>query len=228
MNLVALFNHPVVSAVLLALAFLGLVAEVRSDGFRRAGWAGLLALLLFLSSHLVVGGSPWAVAVSAVGVGVLWPALADPSRLWSARLGIPLLAAGAFLSMVSPASGPEEIGRAATVLAAATLLVVVTGAILWMSLPASVRPARRIGVFFHVPETGPAGDGGNDPAESRVLPGARGRAATPLDPEGEAVLDGDRVEAVVEGEWVEEGEEVEVVYAEGVQVVVRRLEGSPG
>lgn len=215
--MVHLFNHPVVSALLLSLAFLGVVAEVRSEGFRRAGVAGLLALGLFFTSHLAEGATPWSLVVAAAGLVVLWPSLEDPSRRWSARIGVAVLAGSAYLAMLPPEAGSVDHARAGIVLAASTLLVTLTGALLWMRLPASLRPAKRGEVFF-VPTRGEPPDDGAGPGS---VVGRRGRAVTALRPEGTALVGEERLEVTTDGEWVEEGEEVEVVDAAGVRARVR-------
>lgn len=225
MAVVHLFNHPVVSALLLALAFLGLVAEVRSDGFGRAGVAGLLALGLFFASHLVEGATAWSLPVAAAGLVVLWPSLRDPTRWWSARIGVAVTAASVYLAMLPPEALPVDHARAAMVLAAAALLVTLIGALLWIRLPASLRPARRGRVFF-VPTRGEPPD---EVAGPESLVGRRGLAVTALRPEGTALVGEERLDVTTDGEWVEEGEEVEVVSAEGVRARVRVVgEGKGG
>lgn len=216
-----LFNHPVISGLLLALAFLGLVAEVRADGLGKPGVAGLLALGLFFASHLVEGATAWLLPVAGVGLLLLWPALRDPSRRWAARTGIAVLAVSVYLALLAPAPAPGAVDhvRAALVLVAATLLVTLAGALLWMRLPASLRPERRGEVFF-VPTRGEPPEEGIEP---HTLVGRRGLAATPLRPEGTALVGEERLEVTTDGEWVEEGEEVEVVSAEGLRARVRAV-----
>lgn len=223
-----LFNHPVVSALLLSLAFLGLVAEVRSAGFGRAGVAGLLALALFFLSHLAEGSSPWSVPWSLLGVvgglAVLRPALRDPARRWSARVGVGLVAAAAYGAMVPDSAGVLHYARAGVVLAAAGLLVTLVGSLLWMQLPATLRSPGGAGVFFHTAR-GTAPDEGGGP--SRALVGRRGLVVTPLRPEGTVLVEGDRLEVTTDGEWVETGQEVVVTGVGGTRARVRPVTESP-
>lgn len=53
-----------------------------------------------------------------------------------------------------------------------------------------------------------------------------GHALTPLRPVGTALLAGQRIDVVTQGDLVEAGEAVRVVRVEGMRVVVRRVEGS--
>ena len=212
-----LFNHPIPSTILLALAFLGLVVEIRSEGFNRAGWAGLLALGLFFTSHLMEGAPLWSPLVAAVGVAVVWPALSDPGRRAPARLGILLTAAGAYAGLLQAEPAGLDHARAAAVLASAAFLVLLVGSLLWMRLPATQRPHHRIDVFFR----DAPGEEEHEEERAARRAGERGRVVTPLRPVGEALLGGEVVEVATEGAWVEEGAEVEVVNAEGVRPLVR-------
>jgi membrane-bound serine protease (ClpP class) len=56
------------------------------------------------------------------------------------------------------------------------------------------------------------------------LVGRVGKAVTDLRPSGTVAIDGERVDVVTEGPWVEEGEMVVVLRAESYRHVVRRAE----
>lgn len=56
------------------------------------------------------------------------------------------------------------------------------------------------------------------------LVGRTGRALTDLRPSGTVTIDGERIDVVTEGPWVEEGEEVVVLRAESYRHVVRKAE----
>lgn len=226
MTAVHLFNHPVVAALLLTLAFLGLVVEVRSVGFHRAGWAGLVALGLFVASHLAEGIPAWRALPILGGVVLLWPALEDPDRWRVGAAGIALAAAGAYLVMVGPGPAHLDHARALAVLAATALLVLLAATAVWMRLPASARPRHRSGVFFFKP---PA-DGAVEEAMDESPVGREGVAATALQPDGWALVEGDRRPALAEGEWVDEGEPVEVLGDDGLHLRVRRRpdDAAPG
>ncbi len=59
------------------------------------------------------------------------------------------------------------------------------------------------------------------PQELAALAGQSGQALTPLRPAGVALIDGQRVDVVTDGEFIESDTEVEVVAVEGSRVVVR-------
>lgn len=59
------------------------------------------------------------------------------------------------------------------------------------------------------------------PQELAALAGQSGQSLSPLRPAGVALIDGQRVDVVTDGEFIEPETEVEVVAVEGSRVVVR-------
>ena len=55
------------------------------------------------------------------------------------------------------------------------------------------------------------------------LIGKQGKSITPLRPSGTVVLDGERLDVVTEGNYVDGGKTVEVVKVEGSRIVVREI-----
>jgi membrane-bound serine protease (ClpP class) len=72
-----------------------------------------------------------------------------------------------------------------------------------------------------------AGAGGASAPESdRRWLGKCGTTMSPLRPAGVAHLDGERVDVVSEGEFLEAGESIEVIRVDGNRIVVRRARGT--
>ena len=59
------------------------------------------------------------------------------------------------------------------------------------------------------------------PPELAALAGQSGQSVSPLRPAGVALIDGQRVDVITDGEFIEPETEVEVVAVEGSRVVVR-------
>lgn len=61
----------------------------------------------------------------------------------------------------------------------------------------------------------------NNPDKFSSLIGAEGQSLTPLRPAGTALINGRRVDVVTESDFIEAGKPIEVIFQEGVRVVVR-------
>ena len=59
-------------------------------------------------------------------------------------------------------------------------------------------------------------------AKAALLVGKTGTAITPLRPAGTAEVDGERIDVVAEGDFVERGEKVQVVEVDGTRTVVKK------
>ena len=66
------------------------------------------------------------------------------------------------------------------------------------------------------------------PASDRRWVGRRGTAVSPLRPSGIAAFDGERVDVVSEGMFIEAGAALDVIHVDGNRIVVRQARaGSP-
>ena len=66
-------------------------------------------------------------------------------------------------------------------------------------------------------------------AARKNLVGKTGRALTPLRPSGIAEIEGNRVDVMTAGAFIEQNRQIEVVGAEGMHILVREpLQGKPG
>jgi membrane-bound serine protease (ClpP class) len=104
------------------------------------------------------------------------------------------------------------------------MIAAVAGSLLLLRLLPRLPYARRL-----VLETGLDTSAGysSAPASDRRWVGRQGIAAGPLRPAGIAVIDGERVDVVSQGDYLDAGTPIEVVTVEGNRIVVRRLRGEP-
>ena len=63
---------------------------------------------------------------------------------------------------------------------------------------------------------------GSGTDDSTDLVGKSGAALTPLRPAGTAQIEGRKIDVVAESDFIESGDPVEVVFREGLRVVVRK------
>ncbi len=216
---------------LLVVGFLLLLVEIKTPGLGLPGLLGVafLALALFYS-YLVGLAEVTEILVFFLGLAAIAVEIfLLPGTVVFGVVGFLCLVLALVLSrqsFVLPSNAVEE-GILLSNLANLTLLfvlVLVLGATLWRLLP-RVPWFNRV---FLVPP-GP----GQEPASNSVasglglrhdrlvgLVGRTGTAVTTLRPTGTMAIDGDRIDVVTEGEFVESGAAVRVLYVQGNRVVV--------
>lgn len=229
-RVVRFLSNPLVAPFLLSLGFLGLIAEIKSPGLGLAGLAGLLSLALFFGSHHILGLAGIEDLI-LVGVGVILIGLevfVIPGFGVFGVLGGVGVLAGVFLSLVGGIPTVPDFAQAGAILSTSILIIILTSWALLRHLPQSNRLTRS-GVFLAT--RGDRALGWTSATRRTDLVGLTGTALTDLRPSGTALVGDERVDAVSESEWIEEGTEVKVVTSEGYRVVVRptlQEEGSNG
>jgi membrane-bound serine protease (ClpP class) len=218
-RVVRVLTHPVVSSLLVTLAMLGIVLELRTPGFGIPGAVGLSSLGLMLWGHYLVQLAGWEEMLLAL-VGLVLLAVeifVIPGFGIAGILGIAALLAGLVLSMLGPGNTTGLVmlvaGRVlfALLLAGAAAMVMLR---FMTKLPAGGRLILKTGL------SAASGYASAPEADSRWL-GKSGRARSALRPAGIADIDGQRVDVVSEGELIEAGQPIEVIRIDGNRVVVR-------
>jgi membrane-bound serine protease (ClpP class) len=218
---VRFLTHPLMASLLMTLALLGIVIELRTPGFGVPGFVGALSLVTFFWGHALVRLVGWEQLV-LVGVGIVLLALelfVIPGFGIAGVLGIAALALGLGTSLVGSGASLQAVvvalSRVLTSTAVAALLSLVAFRYL-PQLPGGHRLVLGHSLAGAAGERG-AGEGSNRPS----LLGRLGESLTPLRPAGIASLDGRRIDVVSRGEFIDSGEPIEVIE-EGLRVVVRR------
>lgn len=221
-RIVRFLSSPIVAPFLLSLGFLGLIAEIKSPGLGLAGMAGLLSLSLFFGSHMILGLAGiedlilFGVGVVLIGVEIF---IIPGFGLFGVLGGVAVLS-GVFLSLVGEIPTIPDFAQAGAILSTAILIILLTSWALLRHLPQSNRLAQ-IGVFLVT--KGERAKGWASATRRPDLVGREGAALTDLRPSGTAIFGEERVDAVSESEWIEEGTEIRVVSSEGYRVVVRAI-----
>ncbi len=219
--LVRFLTHPVLSSLLMTIGILGIVIELRTPGFGLPGILGMGSLALFFWGHWLVNLAGWE-EVLLVALGLLLLALEMfvlPGFGIAGVLGIAALVAGLGLSLVGAGATWRTLGVAAGRVGVSLALALAGAVVLIRMLPrmpfgralvlgASMEAEQG---FVSAPET------------EAAWAGRRGMAVSPLRPAGIANLDGQRVDVVSDGEYIDAGTPVRVARVDGNRVVVRRL-----
>ena len=216
---VRFLTHPVLSSALMTIGIIGIIVELRTPGFGIPGAIGIASLAAFFWGHWLVRLAGWE-EILLILVGVILLALelfVIPGFGVAGVLGAVALLAGLGLSLVGAGATREVLLTAAARVVFSLLLALVASLVLFRLLP-SLPATRRV-----VLATGLPPGGGWEPGvvSHRPLPGAHGRAVSPLRPAGIADIAGERIDVVSEGDYINAAEPLEVIRVEGNRVVVR-------
>jgi membrane-bound serine protease (ClpP class) len=219
-NLVRFFTHPLVSSLLITLGMLGIILELRTPGFGLPGGLGILSLALFFWGHWLVQLAGWE-EMLLVASGVVLLALeifVIPGFGIAGVLGIVALLGGLSLSLVGAGASWDFILKAMGQVVFSLLAALIASLVMLRFLP-RLPWGRRL-----ILETGlPAGEGyASAPETDQRWLGKSGRAVSPLRPAGIAEIEGERVDVVSDGEFIDSGTPIAVTRIDGNRIVVRR------
>lgn len=219
-NVLRFLTHPMVSSLLITIAMVGILIEIRTPGFGFPGAIGVTSLGLFLWGHWIVHLAGWEeLLIAAVGVALLVTELIFITGFGLAGVaGILAILAGLILSMIGPGDTPQFILMTTGRVVSSIVLALVASLVFMRFLP-----RMPFGRKLILETSLGAGQGFESvPASDHALMGKTGRATTPLRPAGIADIQGERIDVVSEGELIDAGEGVRVVRVDGNRVVVRR------
>jgi membrane-bound serine protease (ClpP class) len=219
-NLVRLLTHPVVSSLLITIGMLGIILEMRTPGFGLPGGLGILSLAFFFWGHWLVQLAGWE-EILLVASGLVLLALeifVIPGFGIAGVLGIAALLGGLSLSLVGAGASWDFILKAVGRVVFSLLAALIASLAMLRFLP-RLPWGRRL-----ILETGlPAGEGyASAPEADQRWLGKGGRAVSPLRTAGIAEIEGERVDVVSDGEFIESGAAIVVTRIDGNRIVVRR------
>ena len=219
-DLVRFLTNPVVSSLLMTIGMLGIILEIRTPGFGVPGILGIASLALFFWGHWLVQLAGWE-EILLVGSGLALLVLevfVIPGFGLAGVLGIGALFAGLSLSLVGGGATWEFVVQAVGRVIISIVLALVASLVMLRVLP-RLPFGRRL-----ILETGlPAGEGfASAPADDSNWLGKSGIAFSPLRPAGIAEIDGERVDVVSDGEFIDAGAPIVVSRVDGNRIVVRR------
>jgi len=210
--------NPFVAPVLLALGILAILAEIKAGAHGLGLLLGLFLFGLFFGSSILLGLAGWQVVI-LLGVGVVALALETfviPGFGVAGIIGLSCIAVATVLALIGPAPTRGDVVQAVASLGASVILIGVVAYAWLRHLPNSGRFA---GLLLKT--TVGSADGFIAAPARGDLVGCSGVAATDLRPAGTAVIEGERLDVVTEGEYLPSGARVQVVRSEGYRHVVR-------
>ena len=215
-QLIAFFLHPIVSGILIALGFLGILYELKSPGWGIPGALGITFLGIYFISRILVGQSGWgAPALFALGfLLLLLEFFIIPGFGITGILGFVSILVSILWSY-----GISDLNEGLWVLAGALVLLSLSVMLIFRQLPRMGEKSNR-GLFLS--QAIQVGTKSN-PDKLKFLLGKKGIVKTNLRPSGAVLIDNKVYDAISLGEFIETEEKIEVISSEAYQVVVKRV-----
>ena len=203
-------THPVVVPILLSIAGLGFVLELYSPGFGVAGTMAASSLVLFFYGHLIAGLAGYeTIILFLIGVGLI-----------VAEIFLPHGVAGVVGSLAIIGSiimaGGNPMYMAISVLIA--VAIAVTGMVIIMKFFGKKLHLLNKMVLMDSTDTE---SGYVSNVNRKELLGRTAQTSTALRPSGAIELDGERIDVVSDGSYIDKGKNVIIVKVEGSRIVVR-------
>ncbi|OKP97216.1 nodulation protein NfeD [Paenibacillus sp. P46E] len=203
-------TNPIVMTILLFIGIAGIIIEMLVPGFGVPGIIGTLAFALYFFGNYVAGfagAETWLLFI--LGLVMLVLELFVPSFGILGILGSVLLVAGVVRAAYSYTHALFSLGIAFAAAAVVIIIVAVTF------------KERGIWNRFILKDSLTKEQGFVPVLEKLSLVGASGVSITPLRPAGTASLNGERVDVVTEGSFIDTGVSISVIKVEGGRVVVK-------
>jgi membrane-bound serine protease (ClpP class) len=219
-------SEPMVSSFLLSIGFLGVMIELYQPGWGIPGSVGLASLIVFFFGHHVVQLAGWEeMLLFALGVALLLlELLVIPGFGVAGASGIVCMLASALLSLLAldfrVSWDLGFVNRALIVLSTSVIMTAVVGYLLIRLLPAT-GATRRIVLGKALDKK----DGfvSHDTKEETTFPlGTAAETITDLRPAGKIQIDGRRIDAVSEGDFIPAGAAVTITSWRSGTAVVRQ------
>ncbi|HZG84692.1 NfeD family protein [Paenibacillus sp.] len=205
-------THPATQTILLVLGVAGLLIELLVPGFGAPGIVGVASFGLYFLGNFIAGfAGTEHIALFVAGIALLVLELFIPSFGILGILGSASLIAGVVLAAYDTGDALRSLGIAAFVGAAIAAVF--------------VRYFKHRGVWnrFILRDALKTEEGYVSHETRKELVGQNGTAATPLRPSGIALVGGQRIDVVTNGEFIPAGADVAVVDVDGMRVVVKEV-----
>lgn len=205
-------TNPIVIPILLSIASLGLVIELYSPGFGIPGIMGLSALALFFFGHLIAGFAGYeSILLLIVGIILIVAEFFVPGGIAGIIGGVAIL-----FSLLLAGANIVHMGYSILV----ALLIAVIGMVVLMKF---------FGKKLHMlnklvlKDATTTEEGYVSNVNRLELIGKKGVTLTPLRPAGVVLIDGERIDAVSDGSYIDAKQQVEIFKVEGSRIVVRAV-----
>lgn len=201
-----------VKSLLLSVIFLAIFTEIKTAGMGVAAFIGLFAALLFFGSQWLTGVAGWFELILFIsGIFLIIVELYVPGFGFWGISGVSCIVLSFFLTL-----GGNMV--AVTLLSISLALAVVVFLLILKFLPSSRLWAKMV---LNESENSQAGFSSSRDYSSYL--GREGIVVSLLRPAGMMMIDGEQIDVVSEGQYIEPGTKVKVVSINGSRIVVRSV-----
>jgi membrane-bound serine protease (ClpP class) len=220
-EIVRFLTHPIVSSLLLTLGLLGLLIEFRMPGWGIPGTVGVISLILFFWGHYLVGLAGWEELIIFI-IGVILLGLeifVIPGFGIAGISGIILILISLLMALISKPFTWTNLKEAISILTSSFVAVFFLFLIFLKFLPQTKAGKRFILATVEDRKAGFI----SASEKFHHLVGKEGISLTPLRPTGKALIEGEKIEVLTEGEYIEPDQKVKVIRVEGNKVFVSQI-----
>ena len=211
-KLASWLSDSTVKSLLLSVIFLAIFTEIKTAGMGVAGAVGLFAALLFFGSQWLTGVAGWLEFILFIsGIFLLLIELYVPGFGFWGISGIGCIIASFFLTLGGNMA-------AVSILSFSLVVAIVIFLLILKFLPSSTLWARLM-----LKESESSQDGFNSSHDYSGYLGREGLVVSLLRPAGIVDIDGEKIDVVSEGKYIEPGTKVKVVSINGSRIVVRSI-----
>lgn len=201
-----------VASLLLSIGTIAIIIELGTQGFGLPGIVGIISFVLYFGGNAIAGYSEWwPLVLFILGLAMLIAEIFVP--------GFGVLGIGGIISIILGIvlSAPDLMQGLVTLTIAIVAAIVVVPILFYFVGKKTNLFKRVILSEAETVEEGYVNASGNE-----HLLGKTGKALTTLRPAGTALIDGERVDVVTDGEYLPNDTEIKVVKIEGARIVVEK------
>ncbi len=214
LRLASMATSTTATSILLTLGFIGIIVEFFTPGFGMGGVISLSAFTLYFGGLLFAGFSSWVIlAVFLIGIILLLVEMFVPGFGVPGILGIIAI----FASIILASSSIEQALMSIVI---AILLTIIAGVLIFKFAPRNNKFFDRITLSTSLSTKG----GYISTADYSEYVGKTGVAISPLRPSGSIEIDGRKLDAVSEGDFIERDEQIKVIKVEGSRIIVKKID----
>ncbi len=221
-EIISFLNHPIITSLLLMVGMVGMFIEIKTPGWGIAGTLSLIAFFLFFGSGLILElVSALDIILFVIGVAALiLEIFVIPGFGVFGIVGIVSIIVSLFLGLMPSTDflTPEAIQLAVWELSGALVATIVFSYFLLKLLPKS-KMFNKLILKDHIADA----SGYTVKENIRDLIGKEGVALSDLRPAGIGSFNGNRIDVITEGDYIENGEKIVVIAEEGSKVIVKKI-----